>query len=151
MEKNMEADFNPAMWQWGTEAKSPRFLHAMIRVKDLEKSIRFYVDGLGMKVLDRFDIAPSRFSLVYLAFEDYTAGGALALTYNWDQAEPYSHGSGYGHISIGAPDIFAAVARLEAAGAEIPTRPKKMVSGAPHLAFAKDPDGYLIELIQTNR
>jgi lactoylglutathione lyase len=151
MSEDQPADFNPAYWPWGQDADKPRFLHTMLRVKDADASIRFYTEGLGMNVLDRFDFDHGRFSLVYLAFDGYDAGGALELTYNWDQAEPYELGKGYGHVSIGVPDIHAAVARLEAVGAEIPTRPKTMVAGAPHLAFAKDPDGYLVELIQTNR
>lgn len=146
-----DKDFDPAYWSWGTESKGPRFLHAMIRVKDADASIAFYTQGLGMKVLDRYDFEGGRFSLIYLAFDGYDGGGALELTYNWDQPEPYSHGSGYGHIAIGVPDIHVAVAGLEAIGAEIPTRPKQMVAGAPFIAFAKDPDGYQIELIQTNR
>lgn len=144
-------DFNPAYWPWGQQADAPRFLHTMLRVRDADASIRFYTEGLGMKMLDRFDFESNRFSLVYLAFDGYDGGGALELTYNWDQAEPYALGAGYGHVSIGVPDIRAAVARLEGVGAEITTPPKKMVAGAPYLAFAKDPDGYLVELIQTNR
>lgn len=144
-------EFNPAFWPWGKDADAPRFLHTMIRVKDADASIRFYTEGLGMKMLDRYDFEGGRFSLIYLAFDGYEGGGALELTYNWDQPEPYSHGSGYGHVAIGVPDIHVAVEKLESIGAEIPTRPKKMVPGSPHIAFAKDPDGYQIELIQTNR
>lgn len=151
MSDGQGSDFIPAYWPWGTAAQAPRFLHTMLRVRDADASIHFYTEGLGMKVLDRFDFEHGRFSLVYLAFDGYDGGGALELTYNWDQAEPYELGAGYGHISIGVPDIAAAVDRLEKAGAEITTPPKKMVPGAPHLAFAKDPDGYMVELIQTNR
>jgi lactoylglutathione lyase len=144
-------DFNPAFWPWGKDAKQPRFLHTMIRVRDADASVRFYTEGLGMQLLDRFDFEGGRFSLIYLAFDGYEGGGALELTYNWDQAEPYSHGAGYGHVAIGVPDIETAVIRLEAVGAEISTRPKKMIPGSPFIAFAKDPDGYQVELIQTNR
>jgi lactoylglutathione lyase len=144
-------DFNPAFWPWGKDAEQPRFLHTMIRVKDADASVRFYAEGLGLKLLDRFDFEGGRFSLIYLAFDGYEGGGALELTYNWDQTEPYSHGAGYGHIAIGVPDIEAAVARLKATGAEISTPPKKMIPGSPFIAFAKDPDGYQVELIQTNR
>lgn len=150
-EEVAEKEFDPAYWSWGKESTAPRFLHTMIRVKDADASIRFYTEGLGMKVLDRYDFESGRFSLIYLAFDGYEGGGALELTYNWDQPEPYSHGSGYGHIAIGVPDINVAVAELEAIGAAIPTRPKQMVAGSPYIAFAEDPDGYKIELIQTNR
>ena len=144
-------DFNPAYWPWGTSADGPRFLHTMIRVRDADASIRFYVDGLGMKLLDRYDFEAGRFSLIYLAFDGYDGGGALELTYNWDAEEDYSHGTGYGHIAIGVPNVHAAVEALSAMGAEIPVPPKKMVAGAPYMAFAKDPDGYMVELIQTRR
>jgi lactoylglutathione lyase len=144
-------EFNPAYWPWGTAAERPRFLHTMIRVRDVDAALRFYVDGLGMKLLDRYDFENGRFSLLYLAFDGYDGGGALELTYNWDVKEGYSHGSGYGHIALGVPDIQSAVSRLEALGAQISLRPKKMVAGAPHIAMVKDPDGYQIELIQTRR
>lgn len=144
-------DFNPAFWPWGTAAEQPRFLHTMIRVRDVDKTLRFYVDGLGMKLLDRYDFERGRFSLLYLAFDGYAGGGALELTYNWDTQEDYSHGSGYGHIALGAPDIHEVVKRLESVGAQVTVHPKKMVPGAPHIAMVKDPDGYTIELIQTRR
>jgi lactoylglutathione lyase len=150
-DEGIAQDYNPAFWPWGKDAQQPRFLHSMIRVRDPEASVRFYSEGLGMKLLDRFDFEGGRFSLLYLAFDGYEGGGALELTYNWDQAEPYSHGSGFGHVAIGVPDIGVAVAKLEAVGAEISTRPKKMIPGSPHIAFARDPDGYQVELIQTNR
>ena len=144
-------EFNPKFWPWGTAAECSRFLHTMIRVRDVDATLRFYVDGLGMKLLDRYDFESGRFSLLYLAFDGYEGGGALELTYNWDVKEAYSHGSGYGHIALGVPNIQDAVKRLEAIGAQIPVQPKKMAPGAPRIAFAKDPDGYQIELIQTRR
>lgn len=142
---------NPEYWKWGTDADSPRFLHTMIRVRDVDASLRFYVDGLGMKLLDRYDFPEGRFSLLYVAFDGYEGGGALELTYNWDQEAPYTHGTGFGHVSIGVPDVYAMVDRVESIGARVTVRPKAMVEGAPTIAFAEDPDGYLVEFIQTRR
>lgn len=150
MTEAMVKDFNPAYWSWGSEATAPRNVFTMIRVRDPEASIRFYTEGFGMKVLERHDFESARFSLIFLGFEGYDSG-AIELTYNWDQTEPYTHGSGFGHLGIGVPDVSATVAKLEALGAEVPTRPKQMVAGAPFIAFVKDPDGYRIELIQNNR
>lgn len=143
-------DFNPDFWSWGQEETQARTLFTMLRCRDPEASIRFYTEGFGMKLLERHDFESARFSLIFLGFNGY-GGGAIELTYNWDQTEPYTHGTGFGHISIGVPDIHATVAKMEELGANIPTRPKQMAPGAPHIAFAQDPDGYRIELIQINR
>jgi lactoylglutathione lyase len=144
-------DFNPRYWPWGANAANARFLHTMIRVRNVDATLRFYQEGIGMKLLDRYDFESGRFSLLYLAFDGYEGGGALELTYNWDTETDYSHGSGYGHIAIGVPDVYNVVERLQSLGAQITVQPKKMVAGAPYIAFAKDPDGYQIELIQTRR
>jgi lactoylglutathione lyase len=139
-------------WVWGEEGERPRVLHSMIRVRDVEASLRFYCDGLGMSLLDRYDIEAGRFSILFLSYAGYREGpAALELTYNWDQDEPYSHGSGYGHVAIGVPDVKAMYERLRAYGGEQKSPPKPMMPGAPELAFVKDPDGYSIELIQTRR
>jgi lactoylglutathione lyase len=88
---------------------------------------------------------------VFVGFNDYTAGGIVELTRSWDFDGAYSHGSGYGHISIGVPDIVAMIAKLETMGMEITMRPKPLIAGGPRVAFVKDPDGYAVELIQTHR
>lgn len=142
-------EFKPEYWQWGHDADKPRVLHTMIRIKNADASIRFYRDGLGMKVLDRYDFEHASFSIIFLAYEGYEQGGAIELTYNWGKDDDYTHGDGYGHVAIGVPDIHGTVKRLEELGYECPTQPKRMVPGAPHLAFTKDPDGYMIELIET--
>lgn len=144
-------DFNPAYWVWGHEAQRPRVLHTMVRVRQLDRALAFYEQGLGMKVLNRYDFETGRFSIVFLAYEGYDQGGAIELTCNWDQADEYSHGSGYGHISVGVPDIQDMVQRLERHGGTVTVNPKPQAPGAPLLAFVKDPDGYSIELIQTCR
>jgi lactoylglutathione lyase len=146
------SEFNPKWWVWGTNDEKPRFLHTMIRVANYEAALRFYVDGLGMKQLgDRFDVELRRVSGVYLGFDDYAGGGGVELVTNWDATVPYTHGTGYGHIAIGVPDIEAMVARLEAMGAAVTLRPTRLLAGAPRVAFVKDPDGYAVELIQTRR
>ena len=144
-------EFVPEYWQWGSEADKPRVLHTMIRIKDVDKSLQFYTEGLGMTLLDRHDFEHASFSILFLAYDSYDAGGAIELTYNWGKDEGYTHGNGYGHVAIGVPDIHGVVSRLESLGYECPVQPKKMVPGAPKLAFARDPDGYMIELIETNR
>jgi lactoylglutathione lyase len=145
------ADFDPR-WAWGTDDSKPRFLHAMIRVKDFDAALRFYTEGLGMKQLsNRFDVEARRVSAIYLGFEDFAAGGGLELVQRWDVDGPYTHGTGYGHIAIGVPDMEGMIARLEAMGAEITLRPTRLLEGAPLVAFFKDLDGYSVELIQTRR
>lgn len=140
------------LWAWGEEATRPRVLHSMLRVRDVEKALRFYRDGLGMDVLDRYDFEQGRFSILFLSFAGYRDGpAALELTYNWDTEQDYSHGSGYGHVAIGVPDVTAMYERLADYGGTQVTAPKKMMAGAPELAFVKDPDGYAIELIQIQR
>lgn len=140
------------LWVWGEDAETPRLLHSMIRVRDLAASLRFYCDGLGMHVLDRYDFEAGRFSIVFVSYADYRDGqAALELTHNWDQAEGYSHGTGYGHVAIGVPDVPAMWERLPAFGGRQGTAPKSMLPGAPQLAFVHDPDGYAIELIQIRR
>lgn len=145
-------EFNPKLWVWGTAASKPRVLHTMIRVKDFAAAMRFYVEGLGMKQMDPpFHVETRRATGVFLGFEDYAAGGCVELAQNWDATGPYSHGTGYGHIAIGCPDIAGMVARLQAMGAEVTLRPTVLIAGGPHVAFVKDPDGYSVELIETRR
>lgn len=140
------------LWAWGEDAAQPRILHSMIRVRDVDASLRFYCDGLGMVQLDRYDFETGRFSIIFLSYAGYRDGpAALELTYNWDQEEPYTHGSGYGHVAIGVPDVAATFARLAEYGGQQVTAPKALMEGAPLLAFVKDPDGYAIELIQIRR
>jgi lactoylglutathione lyase len=140
----------PQYWEWGSSATAPRLLHSMIRVADLERSLDFYCAKLGMSILSRVDIEAGRFSIVFVSFGTDYYSGAIELTHNWDQTDGYSHGSGYGHVAIGVPDIFATCEQLAAAGVEVTVQPKRLLPDAPALAFVKDPDGYAIELIQTS-
>lgn len=140
------------LWVWGEDADRPRLLHSMFRVRDVDAALRFYCDGLGMTLLTRYDFESSRFSILFLSYAGYRDGqAAIELTYNWDQGNEYTHGSGYGHVAIGVPDVTVMWERLVEFGGRQGTAPKSMMPGAPQLAFVYDPDGYAIELIQTCR
>jgi lactoylglutathione lyase len=140
------------LWAWGEDTDEPRVLHSMLRVRDVDASLRFYCDGLGMTLLDRYDFESGRFSILFLSYAGYRDGpAAIELTWNWDQDSDYTHGSGYGHIAIGVSDVPAMWARLADFGGRQGAAPKAMMPGAPQLAFVNDPDGYAIELIQISR
>ncbi|MGE0651528.1 MAG: lactoylglutathione lyase [Alphaproteobacteria bacterium] len=132
--------------QGNTAMGKARLLHTMLRVRDLDRSIEFYTDHLGMKLLRRRDYPNGKFTLAFVGYGDETEGAVIELTYNWGREEGYEIGTGYGHIAIGVPDVAAACARLAAAGVKIPVPPKPGPSGRT-LAFVEDPDGYRIELL----
>ncbi len=125
-----------------------RLLHTMLRVFDLEKSIDFYTRLLGMKLLRHNDYEGGRFTLAFVGYGDESDTAVLELTHNWDQAEPYTIGSGYGHIAIGVPDIYATCEQLAKEGVKIPRPPGPMKHGSTVIAFIEDPDGYKVELIE---
>jgi lactoylglutathione lyase len=130
----------------GTDAY--RLLHTMIRVKDQDKSINFYTRHLGMKVIRQKDFEGGRFTNTFIGYGDESSEAVIELTYNWDQDEPYSHGSGFGHLAVGVPDIYGTCEVLEAEGVSIPRKPGPMKHGTTVIAFIEDPDGYKIELIE---
>jgi lactoylglutathione lyase len=142
-------DFETRRWIWGTDVTEPRLLHIAIRVRDIEPALRFYVDGLGMKLIDRINIGPRRVTVVFVGYNEYSDGALVELARYWDDDVPYTHGTGFGHISIGVPNVVATFAKLEALGAEISVRPTDYLGRGPHIAYVKDPDGYTVELIQT--
>ena len=121
--------------------------HVMLRVLDLEKSLAFYRDILGMKVLRHTDYESGRFTNVFLSFNENTES-SLELTYNWDQKDPYEKGQAFGHLALMVNDIHKAVEKLAQSGVRIKTPPKKMNHGQRIIAFVLDPDDYLIELIE---
>ena len=125
-----------------------RLLHTMISVLDLEKSLDFYSRLLGMKVLRRKDYESGRFTLAFVGYGAETEDTVVELTHNWDQKEPYTLGSAFGHLAIGVPDIYGTCRRLEAEGVKIPRPPGPMKHGGSVIAFIEDPDGYKIELIE---
>ncbi|EGQ7836866.1 lactoylglutathione lyase [Vibrio parahaemolyticus] len=127
-----------------------KFLHTMIRVVDLDKSIEFYTKVLGMSVLDRFENQEYRYSLVFVGSPYQPDGATIELTYNWDTGS-YDLGNAFGHIALGCEDIYAACEKIKALGGNVTREPGPMKGGETHIAFIKDPDGYPIELIQTKQ
>lgn len=125
-----------------------RFLHTMIRVKDVERSLDFYTRLLGMRVLRNMDFEGGRFTNIFVGYGDENSNAVIELTHNWDQEEPYTHGSGFGHLAVGVPDIYATCEALEAEGVNIPRPPGPMKHGTTVIAFIEDPDGYKIELVE---
>lgn len=125
-----------------------RMLHTMLRVFDLEKSLDFYVNQMGMKLLRRQDYPGGEFTLAFVGYGEEKDHAVIELTHNWGQKEPYTIGSGYGHIAIGVPDIYGLCEKLQAAGVKVPRPPGPMKHGGSVIAFVEDPDGYKVELIE---
>ena len=125
-----------------------RFLHTMIRVKDLDHSIDFYTRLLGMKLLRKKDFPSGKFTLAFVGYGDGAQSIVIALTYNWDHGSAYNLGDAFGHIAIGVPDIYGTCALLESENVSIPRPPGPMKHGGTTIAFIDDPDGYKIELIE---
>jgi lactoylglutathione lyase len=131
-----------------SDTENFRFLHTMIRVRDLEKSLKFYTDLLGMKVLRQRDYPSGKFTLAFVGYGDEAGNTVIELTHNWGQAEPYNLGTAFGHLAIGVPDVYKTCDRLAAAGVKIPRPAGPMAHGGSVIAFIEDPDGYRIELVQ---
>jgi len=123
-----------------------RLLHTMLRVKDLDRSIKFYTDVLGMVLLRRLDFAQERFTLAFVGFNSEEEGTVLELTHNWD-VDDYEHGTAYGHIAIEVDDVYKSCDAIRQKGGEVMREAGPMKGGDTVLAFIKDPDGYLIELL----
>jgi lactoylglutathione lyase len=144
-------DFDPKYWIAGTDATTSRILHTMMRIADPERALRFYVEGLGMTLVYTFDIEQKRLTGYFLSFDANSTDGFLELAHYWDVGADYSHGSGYGHIAVGAPDLHGLIAKLAAMGVEVVKEPYILFPGGPQLAMVRDPDGYMVELIQARR
>ncbi len=124
-----------------------RILHTMLRVGDLERSLAFYTEVLGMRLLRRRDYPEGRFTLAFVGYADEGEAAALELTHNWDTAS-YELGTGFGHVAVEVDDAYAACEAVTAKGAKV-TRPAgPMKHGTTVIAFVEDPDGYKVELIQ---
>ena len=141
---SVQAQERPA----AVDASSFRMLHTMVRVLDLDKSIDFYTRLLGMNLIRRKDYESGRFTLAFVGYCDEAKGTVIELTHNWDQKEPYTIGSGFGHMAIGVPDIYGTCEKLAKEGVKIPRPPGPMKHGGSVIAFIEDPDGYKIELIE---
>lgn len=132
----------------GDDKNNFRLLHTMIRVKDLDKSINFYVDKLEMKLLRRTDFPGGKFTLAFVGYGDEKDTAVIELTHNWDQEVPYDLGDGFGHLALGVQDIYGICEKLAVQGVNIPRPPGPMKHGTSVIAFIEDPDGYKIELIE---
>jgi len=121
----------------------------MLRVGNLEKSLQFYTDVLGMKLLRQKDYPGGEFTLAFVGYGDETDNTVIELTYNWG-VEKYEIGGGFGHIAIGVADIYSTCDRVKARGGKVTREPGPMKHGTTVIAFVEDPDGYKIELIQEN-
>ena len=124
-----------------------RFLHTMLRVGDLERSINFYTKAFGMHELRRRDVPDGKYTLAFVGYDDEESNTAIELTYNYG-VEKYEPGTAFGHLAVGVPDVASACDLAVEAGGVI-TRPAGPVKfGTTIIAFVRDPDGYLIELIE---
>jgi len=118
----------------------------MLRVADLEASLSFYTDVLGMRLLRRNDFPDGRFTLAFVGYGEEATNTVLELTHNWDQGD-YQLGDAYGHIAIAVDDVYAACEKIRQSGGNIVREPGPMQHGTTILAFVEDPDGYKIELL----
>lgn len=123
------------------------YLHTMLRVGNLERSVHFYTTFLGMKELRRTEVPDGKYTLVFIGYGAETDHTVLELTYNWG-VETYEIGTAFGHLALGVPDIYEACARLREAGVKIVREPGPVKFGTTVIAFIEDPDGYKIELIE---
>jgi lactoylglutathione lyase len=124
-----------------------RMLHTMIRVLDLEKSIDFYTNKLGMTLSRRSDNETGRYTVAFVGYGDEKDATMVELTHNWDRTEPYDLGTAFGHLAIGVEDIYGLCDKLVAAGVKVPRPAGPVKGGTTVIAFIEDPDGYKIELV----
>jgi len=124
-----------------------RLLHTMIRVGDLDRSIAFYTDILGMKVLRRRDYPDGKFTLAFVGYGDEADHTVIELTHNWETSA-YEIGNGFGHLAVAVPDAYKACEMVKAKGGKVTREAGPMKHGTTVIAFVEDPDGYKIEFIQ---
>jgi len=124
-----------------------RMLHTMLRVNDLEESLRFYCDVLGMRLLRRKDYPSGRFTLAFVGYRPEERETVLEFTWNWD-TKSYDPGNAFGHVALGVEGIYEKVAEMRAKGAKVVREPGPMKHGGSTIAFVEDPNGYKIELIE---
>ena len=124
-----------------------RLLHTMLRVGNLDESLKFYCDVLGMKLLRKKDYPGGEFTLAFIGYGEESDHTVIELTYNWGK-EKYDLGDAYGHIAIGVDDIYGTCQEIAARGGKVTREPGPMKHGSTVIAFVEDPDGYKVELIQ---
>ncbi|AXF21675.1 lactoylglutathione lyase [Burkholderia pyrrocinia] len=124
-----------------------RLLHTMLRVGDLDRSIKFYTELLGMKLLRREDYPEGKFTLAFVGYEAESTGTVIELTHNWD-TPAYDLGNGFGHLAVAVEDAYAACDKIKAQGGKVTREAGPMKHGTTVIAFVEDPDGYKIEFIQ---
>jgi lactoylglutathione lyase len=124
-----------------------RILHTMLRVGDLERSIRFYTEVLGMRLLRRRDVPEYKYTLAFVGYGDEAQGAVLELTYNYG-VDRYDPGTAFGHVAIEVPDVAAACSEVRIKGGAVTREAGPVKGGTTVIAFVQDPDGYKIELIE---
>lgn len=124
-----------------------RFLHTMLRVGDLNRSVAFYTKQLGMKELRRRDVPDGKYSLAFVGYGDEDSNSVVELTYNYG-VEKYEQGTAFGHLAIGVPDVAATCEKVRAGGGKVTREAGPVKFGTTIIAFVEDPDGYKIELVQ---
>jgi lactoylglutathione lyase len=124
-----------------------RLLHTMLRVGDLDRSIAFYTEVLGMRLLRRQDYPEGRFTLAFVGYQNEADGAVIELTHNWD-TKSYDLGNAFGHIALAVPDAYKACDEIRARGGKVVREAGPMKHGSTVIAFVEDPDGYKVELIQ---
>ena len=124
-----------------------RILHTMLRVGDMQRSVKFYTEVLGMKLLRTTDRPEQKYSLAFVGYDDEERASVLELTYNYG-VDKYEMGGAFGHIAIGVPDVAGACSKVRAAGGKVTREPGPVKGGTSVIAFVEDPDGYKIEFIE---
>jgi lactoylglutathione lyase len=124
-----------------------RILHTMLRVGDLDRSLKFYTEVLGMRLLRRNDFPDGKFTLAFVGYGEESEGAVLELTFNWG-VDRYEIGTGYGHVALQVDDAYAACEEIKRRGGTVTREAGPMKHGSTVIAFVQDPDGYKIELIQ---
>ena len=124
-----------------------QLLHTMLRVGNLEESVKFYTEVLGMKLLRQKEYPDGKFTLAFVGYGDDSDHTVLELTYNWG-VEKYHLGDAYGHIAIGIDDIYGTCNEIKARGGKVSREPGPMKHGSTVIAFVEDPDGYKVELVK---
>jgi lactoylglutathione lyase len=127
-----------------------RYLHTMLRVGDLDRSVKFYTEHFGMKELRRREVPDGKYTLSFLGYGDEDTNTVLELTYNWG-VDKYDIGTAFGHLAIGMPDVYGACEKMRKAGAKITREPGPVKFGTTVIAFVEDPDGYKIELVERKK